>query len=242
MAHERSAKEADGAGELRPGGEPRIGSKAMDDKTILFADLSGFTALTEVHGDERATAIVLRFYDMARSVLREDAALVKTIGDAVMIVCSEARSCVLIALDLQALVNAEPAFPRMRAGLHVGPVTEAAEDFFGNAVNIAARVAAYARSEQILCTEAVASSLGSPSPCLMSRIGPVAMKNVHQGVVIFELRCGDVIEQAFVDPVCRMHVSVRDAAGHVSHGSEDVYFCSFECMQAFKVAHDEEAL
>jgi class 3 adenylate cyclase len=34
---------------------------AMEEKTILFADLSGFTALTEAHGDERATAIVLRY-------------------------------------------------------------------------------------------------------------------------------------------------------------------------------------
>jgi class 3 adenylate cyclase/YHS domain-containing protein len=211
----------------------------MDDKTILFADLSGFTALTEVHGDERATAIVLRFYDMARSVLREGSILVKTIGDEVMIVSSSARSCVLIALDLQALVNAEPAFPMMRAGLHVGPVTEAAEDFFGNAVNIAARVAAYARSGQLLCTEAIASSLASPLPCLVSRIGPVAMKNVQHEVVIYALRCAAVLEQAFVDPVCRMQVSAGDAAGHVSHGGEDVYFCSFECMQAFVVAHDE---
>lgn len=226
---------------MRPGGEPQTGSMAMDDKTILFADLSGFTALTEAHGDERATAIVLRFYDMARSVLRDGAILVKTIGDEVMIVCSSARSCVLIALELQALVNAEPAFPMMRAGLHVGPVTEAAADFFGNAVNIAARVAACAKSGQLLCTEAIASRLGSPPPCLVSRIGPAAMKNVQHEVVIYALRCDDVVKQSFVDPVCRMHVSAGDAAGHVCHGGEDVYFCSFECMQAFSVAPDKEA-
>ena len=213
----------------------------MDDKTILFADLSGFTALTEVHGDERATAIVLRFYDMARSVLREGSILVKTIGDEVMIVCSEARSCVLIALELQSLVNAEPAFPMMRAGLHTGPVTKAGGDFFGNSVNLSARVGAYARSGQILCTEAIASVLGSPSPCLVSRIGPVAMKNVQHEVVIYALRCDAVVEQAVVDPVCRMHVSASDAAGHVSHAGEDVYFCSFECMQAFVVDHESKS-
>ena len=213
----------------------------MEEKTILFADLSGFTALTEAHGDERAAAIVLRFYDMARSVLSEGSILVKTIGDEVMIVCSSARSCVLIALDLQSLVNAEPAFPMMRAGLHIGPVTEAAADFFGNAVNIAARVAAYARSGQILCTEAIASSLGSPTPCLVSRIGPVTMKNVQHEVVIYALRCDAVVEHAFVDPVCRMHVSAGDAAGHVSHAGEDVYFCSFECMQAFVVDHESKS-
>jgi class 3 adenylate cyclase/YHS domain-containing protein len=212
---------------------------AMEEKTILFADLSGFTALTEAHGDERATTIVLRFYDMARSVLRDESVLVKTIGDAVMIVCSDARACVLIALELLSLVNAEPAFPMMRAGLHIGPVTEAAGDFFGNAVNIAARVAAYAKSGQLLCTEAIASSLGVPLPCVVSRIGPVVMKNVQHDVVIYELRCDVVVKQSFVDPVCRMHVSAGDAAGHVSHAGEDVYFCSFECMQAFEVAHHE---
>jgi YHS domain-containing protein len=38
-----------------------------------------------------------------------------------------------------------------------------------------------------------------------------------------------------------MHVSAGDAAGHVSHAGEEIYFCSFECMQAFVVAHDEDA-
>lgn len=57
----------------------------MDEQqaVILFADLSGFTALTETHGDYDAAQVAERFYTLAQVALTDDAQLVKTIGDAV---------------------------------------------------------------------------------------------------------------------------------------------------------------
>jgi adenylate cyclase len=54
--------------------------------TILFADLSGFTALTEAHGDADGLAVADRFRDLAAGALCEGARLVKTMGDQVMVV------------------------------------------------------------------------------------------------------------------------------------------------------------
>lgn len=54
--------------------------------TFLFADLAGFTALTETHGDDDAADVVARFYDLVHVSLVGEARLIKTIGDAVMIV------------------------------------------------------------------------------------------------------------------------------------------------------------
>lgn len=83
--------------------------------TFLFADLAGFTALTETHGDEDAADVVARFYDLTRASLIGESRLMKTIGDAVMIVADQPQAAVLTALRLVAAV---------RAGLHSGSAAE----------------------------------------------------------------------------------------------------------------------
>ncbi|MHB0972416.1 MAG: adenylate/guanylate cyclase domain-containing protein [Thermoanaerobaculia bacterium] len=207
-----------------------------EERTIAFADLSGFTALTEAHGDEIGTAIALRFYDMTRSLLRNGAALVKTIGDAVMIAAPDPATAVEIVLELQTLTDSTPNFPMIRAGLHVGPAREEDKDYFGASVNLAARVAAYARSGQILCTAAVASRVAESSPCTLVQIGPVSLRNVHDPVVIYEVRNRAVVAAAtHIDPICRMHVSSDAAVARVKSGTTEYYFCSFPCLRTFVV-------
>ena len=79
--------------------------------TVLFADLSGFTALTETHGDDDAADIVARLYALAQTSLGGEARLVKTIGDAVMIVAHQPADAIATALRLMAAMQAEPGFP-----------------------------------------------------------------------------------------------------------------------------------
>ena len=67
---------------------------------VVFADLAGYTALTEAHGDDGAADVALRFFDLAASLLPGDARIVKTIGDAVMIVASEAPTGLDVGLSL----------------------------------------------------------------------------------------------------------------------------------------------
>ncbi|HLE57346.1 MAG TPA: adenylate/guanylate cyclase domain-containing protein, partial [Rhodothermia bacterium] len=205
-----------------------------EERTIAFADLSGFTALTEAHGDETGAAIACRFYDMTRSLLRNGATLVKTIGDAVMIAAPDPDTGAAIILELQTMTDSTPNFPRIRAGLHVGPACEVEHDYFGASVNVAARVAAYARAGQVLCTAAVADRIAASSLCKVSRIGPIPLRNVHDPVVIYELHNPAVVAAAaHVDPVCRMHVSLDSAVAWVKSGSTEYYFCSFACLHTF---------
>src|SRR5581483_10535366 len=184
---------------------------AEEERTIAFADLSGFTALTEAHGDEAGTEIALRFYEMTRSVLRGGAVLVKTIGDAVMLAVPDSRNAVEIVLALQALTDSTPNFPILRAGLHAGPANEACHDYFGACVNIAARVAAHARAGQILCTAAVAERIADSHLCTAIRLGPVTFHNVHDPVVVYELRRASAVGTSIIDPVCRMHVTAESS-------------------------------
>ena len=180
------------------------------DATVLFADLAGYSALTEAHGDESAADLLAHFYELARAAVGADGRLVKTIGDAVMIVAEAPSAAASIALRLAASASAESSFPAVRIGLHAGPVVERQGDVFGATVNLAARVVAHARPGQILCTSQVAQALAGGPP--VHARGTAVFKNMVEPVEIFEIDAMDsATARGVIDPVCRMRVD-PDAA------------------------------
>jgi class 3 adenylate cyclase/YHS domain-containing protein len=202
--------------------------------TFLFADLAGFTALTETHGDNDATIVVLRFYDLARASLSGDARLVKTIGDAVMIVADQTPDAVSTGLRLVAAVRAEAGFPAVRIGLHSGSAVERSGDYFGATVNLAAQVTSYAHSDQILCTEAIAASVNSLDIAICRSVGMVNFKNVAQPITIFEIEDAQRSMSGHeIDPVCRMALDPNTAPAQLPFEGHLYHFCSFECAQKF---------
>jgi adenylate cyclase len=72
----------------------------VSDATFVFADIAGFTALTEAHGDERAATLVADFCDAVRAELPADAAHVKTIGDALMLRVPDPGEAILLGLHI----------------------------------------------------------------------------------------------------------------------------------------------
>jgi class 3 adenylate cyclase/YHS domain-containing protein len=202
--------------------------------TVLFADLSGFTALTETHGDQDASDIAERFYALAQESLTGDARLVKTIGDAVMIVATNPATAIGTALKLVASVEAEPGFPAVRVGLHVGPCIERRGDYFGATVNIAARVTAFARSGQVLCTEPVAEAIRNLNIAALQPAGAERFRNVSQLMTLFELHDPHrPLVSGDFDPVCRMRLDPERAPARLPYGDRVYYFCSFNCAQKF---------
>ena len=127
-------------------------------RAVAFADLAGYTALTEAHGDDDAADVAVRFFDLTASVLRATPRIVKTIGDAVMVVTSDANHGLEIGLALLRAVEREPHFPGVRIGVHYGPIVERSGDVFGATVNIAARLTAHAHVGQLLTSSAIAAS------------------------------------------------------------------------------------
>ncbi|MFB6345847.1 MAG: adenylate/guanylate cyclase domain-containing protein [bacterium] len=156
-------------------------------KTIVFADLSGFTALTEVHGDKDAAELVSRYIEMVQGVLPEQTRVVKTIGDEVMVVADNAVQGIHGAVNISKAVKTEPQFPGVRIGCHHGDVIRQEDDYFGNAVNLAARVASQALPEQILCTEPVKEA-GEDIPELeLVSAGRATFKNISGHVDLYEI-------------------------------------------------------
>ena len=148
---------------------------------IAFADLAGYTRLTEELGDELAVDAVERFTESVEHTLPEDARIVKTIGDEVMVVASDAGGLVDWAVGFQELVQDERPLPRI--GLHFGEVVYRDGDYYGREVNLSARVVARAAGGEVLVTRPVVDAAG---PHLeFQRIGEVKLKGFSYPTELF---------------------------------------------------------
>jgi adenylate cyclase len=127
---------------------------AEQDLAVCFADLVGFTSLgseveTQLLGD-----VVGTFGRLAAEVAEPPLRLVKTIGDAAMLVSREPGPLVDAALSLVERVEAAD-LPAVRAGIAWGPAVPRSGDLYGHAVNLASRVTGLARPSSVLCTKEV---------------------------------------------------------------------------------------
>jgi len=119
--------------------------------TVAFADLVGFTRLGEQVPAEELGEVAGRFEELAASLVARPVTLVKSIGDAVMLVSPDADPLLDVALAL-----VEQDLPhQLRVGLAHGPALERAGDWYGSPVNQASRVTAIARPGSVLATAAV---------------------------------------------------------------------------------------
>jgi adenylate cyclase len=206
---------------------------------FLFADLSGYTAMTEAHGGERAAVAVARYVDLARENLEPGSQIVQRVGDEVLIVANTIEAAVKTAVRLRAAIECEPLFPSVRAGIHAGRVIATSEGYFGPALNLAARVADYARGGQILCTPPIAEVAGQLPDTNVVPLRPIRFKNVAEAVPLFAIEGARSCEEAMViDPVCRMQVGVDSAPARLPFGGVTFRFCSFACAQKFAVSPD----
>jgi adenylate cyclase len=209
------------------------------DLTFVFADLAGYTALTEAHGDDDAAHVATRFHELAKSCLPAGTRLVKTIGDAVMLVAETEAQGIEAATAIARAVHDQPSFPALRVGIHAGPAVERDGDYFGSTVNVAARVSAVARGGEIVCTERVAAVASGRALAAARPIGTVRLKNVPTPLALFELST-DKQPRALrhIDPVCRMQVVPLDAKAQTVYQGTTLYFCSQSCADKF--AEDPE--
>jgi adenylate cyclase len=124
---------------------------------IAFADLAGYTRLTEEEGELEAVDAVERFVAAVETTLPEDARVIKTIGDAVMIVGSDPATLTDWAVGFQQLYVSS-AMPRI--GIHSGNALYRDGDYYGRDVNIASRVATRAAGGEVLVTRATVERAG----------------------------------------------------------------------------------
>jgi adenylate cyclase len=150
---------------------------------IAFADLAGYSRLTVERGDEEAVGAVERFVEAVEQSLPPDARVIKTLGDEVMVVGSDASALTGWAVDLQAgIASGEPP-PRI--GVHYGQALYRDGDYYGQDVNQAARVVARAAGGEVLVTRPVVDIAAGVDGLEFHRIGEVGLKGFSEPTELF---------------------------------------------------------
>jgi adenylate cyclase len=144
---------------------------------MCFLDITGYTRLTEERGDEAAADVAGRLAALVRRSSQEHGGQpVKWLGDGVMFYFPDPGQGVLAALDMVEGVAGE-GLPPAHVGLHAGQVIFQEGDYFGRTVNIASRIAEYARPGEVLVSQAVVEAAGG-TQVTFTEIGPVELKGV----------------------------------------------------------------
>jgi adenylate cyclase len=151
---------------------------------ICFLDLTGYTRLTDERGDEAAAEVAARLTRLVESTSRRHGGRpVKWLGDGVMFHFGEPAGGVRSALEMvEGARQAE--LPPAHVGVHTGPVLFQEGDYFGRTVNIAARIADYARQGEVLVSQDVVDAVGDAAAVAFSMIGPVELKGIPDPITL----------------------------------------------------------
>lgn len=151
---------------------------------MCFLDISGYTKLTQERGDAAAAQLAEQLGRLVqRRSIEHGGRPVKWLGDGVMIHFPSPGRGVAAALEMVRDVVAA-GLPPAHVGLHAGPVIFQEGDYYGQTVNVAARIASVAQAGQVLVSQAVVDASGGTDVAFRG-IGPVELKGVTEATHLF---------------------------------------------------------
>jgi adenylate cyclase len=202
-------------------------SHSRSDAVIAFIDLAGFSASTDVYGDEVALAMLAIFEGYVREALTDGEPL-KWIGDEVLLAFDDCDEALTVLGTLLTRCRQEPRIPLTRTGVHAGPVLRRGTDVFGGTVNIASRLTALAEPGELLTTHALADAAGAAGVAVEDR-GLHQIRSVADPLRIYSIAVAPAADPQWIDPVCKMHAPLsayrRSGTGR--------WFCSRLCAEAY---------
>jgi adenylate cyclase len=151
---------------------------------MCFLDISGYTRLTQERGDAAAAELAEQLGRIVqRTSVQWGGRAVKWLGDGVMLHFPRPGQGVMAALEMVAGV-AEAGLPPAHVGLHAGPVIFQEGDYYGQTVNLAARIADYAQAGEVIVSQEVVDASGDAA-VTFREIGPVELKGVSGAMPLF---------------------------------------------------------
>lgn len=154
---------------------------------IVFADMSGFTRLTEELGDQAAVRHAEALGAMAAGVATTwSGRLVKQLGDGVMLAFERTGDAVEASAELLDAAEAGE-LPPLHVGISTGPVIERDGDVYGRTVNLASRLSGVAGPGEIVINEVAAAGL--PSERVVA-LPPARLKGLGAPIAVFRLQVG----------------------------------------------------
>lgn len=160
---------------------------------VMFADVAGSTRLYDTLGDDVANRVIGKAVNIMKELTRmHNGFVIKTIGDEVMSRFPTADDCVKAAKDIQeemeAGIEGEDARIAIRIGLHYGPAILADDgDVFGDAVNVAARMADIAKADQIITTVDTVQTLSPDLQESTRQFDKTAVRGKAEEIVVHQV-------------------------------------------------------
>lgn len=175
-------------------------------QTILFADIANSTRLYDQLGDEQARALIALCMDLLISLTKtKKGTVIKTIGDEVMSTFVFPDQAVAAAIRMQEEVSKNETLSaqhiQLHIGLHHGPVIEEANDIFGDAVNLAARMVGLAKGGQIITNALTLDLLSGRLKSAARLVDQTRVKGKRHPVDIYEVSWGHPEELTMITTV-----------------------------------------
>lgn len=162
---------------------------------VGFADLVGFTAMSQQVSDHELAAVVDRFERVAHdTVVALGGRVVKMIGDEVMFVVDDVGAAAETALTLAEAYHEDESLSDVRVGLAAGPVLERDGDVYGPVVNRASRIVGISYPGSVVVDEAVEGELEGDARFALRSLRPRALKDIGR-VPLWRLRWAPVAEE-----------------------------------------------
>ncbi len=156
------------------------------ERAVVFADVSGYTQVTEEHGDEAAVRISAELQRRAEAVaLRNGGRLVKLLGDGAMLYFRDPAAGVDACLELVEALDSELGVAA-HAGINAGPVIERDRDIFGRTVNLAARIAGTAGPHEVIASAAVVDAVEGAGIRFVAS-GEAKLKGVAEPISLYRV-------------------------------------------------------
>ena len=154
-------------------------------EAAVFADLSGFTTLTEEAGDKAAAKVALALAQFVNEVAaRHRGQVVKMLGDGVHFHFRDPGDAVRASLEIVESVRPR-GLPPAHVGVNAGPMIYDEGDYFGRTVNIAARIASQASADQVFIGEDARREV-TPAGFRLVEVGRFELKGISQPVTIYQ--------------------------------------------------------
>jgi adenylate cyclase len=156
---------------------------------VLFVDLSGYTDLTEEHGDDTAVRASALLQERAEAVaIKEGGRLVKLLGDGAMLFFRNPSRAVIAALELVRELT-EDLGVSAHAGINAGPVIERDLDLFGRTVNLASRIAGQAGPGEVIASSELIDLTGDGFH--FEPLPQVTLKGIHEPITLYRVESAE---------------------------------------------------
>lgn len=202
---------------------------------FAFVDLSGFTALTDGEGDERAVSVLSSFRSLVRDVCsRRGVRIAKWLGDGAMLVGVEAKPLLAAILEVERGVGTAMLPVSVRCGATSGEVILLeGDDYIGHAVNIAARLCDLATGGAVLVEPSMVDDLPRWATVLNTEETPI--RGLERTLSVSRIGFAQLDPPTTPDPICGIPLtrSVAEERTFDIFGQE-IWFCSDSCRDTWE--------